>query len=54
MFTFVLALALAAPNPTSIDAPRRAYSTCLRTFESNQLKSKVDAAAYAAAVKSAC
>ena len=54
MFTFVLALALAAPNPSSIDAPRRAFSSCLKTFESNQLKAKIDAGAYAAAVKSAC
>ena len=54
MFTFVLALALAAPNPSSIDAPRRAFSTCLKTFEGNQLKAKIDAAAYATAVKSAC
>lgn len=54
MFTFVLALALAAPNPTSIDAPRNAFRACLKTFETNQIKAKVDAAAYAAAVKSAC
>ena len=54
MFTFVLALALAAPNPTSIDAPRRAFAACLKTFESTQLRAKIDAAAYASAVKSAC
>ena len=54
MFTFVLALALAAPNPASIDAPRNAFRACLKTFETNQIKAKVDAAAYAAAVKSAC
>ena len=54
MIAFVLALALAAPNPSSIDAPRRAFATCLKTFESNQMKAKVDAAAYAAAVKAAC
>jgi hypothetical protein len=54
MFTLVLAFALAAPNPTSIDAPRRAFATCLKTFESNQMNAKVDAAAYANAVKSAC
>ena len=54
MFTFVLALALAAPNPSSIDAPRRAFATCLKSFESNQLKAKVDAAAYSTAVKAAC
>jgi hypothetical protein len=54
MFTFVLALALAAPNPTMIDAPRNAFRACLKTFETNQIKAKVDAAVYATAVKSAC
>ena len=54
MITFVLALALAAPNPSSIDAPRNAFRSCLKTFETNQMKAKVDAAAYATAVKAAC
>lgn len=54
MIAFVLALAVAAPNPSSIDAPRKAFSTCLKTFETNQMKAKVDAAAYATAVKGAC
>ena len=54
MIAFVLALALAAPNPSSIDAPRRAYAACLKTFESNQMRAKVAADAYSAAVKSAC
>lgn len=54
MVTFLLALALAAPNPSSIDAPRNAFRACLKTFETNQMKAKVDAAAYADAVKAAC
>ena len=54
MITFVLALALAAPNPTSIDAPRRAFAACLKSFETNQMSAKVDAAAYSNAVKAAC
>ena len=54
MFTFVLALALAAPNPSSIDAPRKAFVACLRTFETNQRTAKVAAEAYSAAVKAAC
>ena len=54
MITFVLALALAAPNPSSIDAPRRAFASCLKTFESNQMRAKVAADAYSAAVKAAC
>ena len=54
MIIFVLALALAAPNPSSINAPRNAFRTCLKTFETNQMQAKVDAAAYATAVKGAC
>jgi hypothetical protein len=54
MITLVVALALAAPNPGSIDAPRRAYASCIKTFESNQLRAKVEAAAYETAVKAAC
>lgn len=54
MITFVLALALAAPNPSSIDAPRRAFASCLKTFESNQMRAKVAADAYSTAVKAAC
>jgi hypothetical protein len=54
MITFVLALALATPNPSSIDAPRKAFAACLKTFESNQRNAKVAAEAYSAAVKTAC
>jgi len=54
MITFVMAFALAAPNPATIDAPRRAFATCLKSFESNQMRSKVAAEAYSAAVKAAC
>jgi hypothetical protein len=54
MIAFVLALALAAPNPTAIDAPRRAFASCLRSFESNQVKAKVAVDAYSTAVKAAC
>ena len=54
MITLFVALALAAPNPKTIDAPRHAYATCIKSFESNQLKAKVDPAAYETAVKTAC
>jgi hypothetical protein len=54
MITLVVALALAAPNPGSIDAPRRAYSSCLKSFETKTLAQKVDAATYATMVKTAC
>jgi hypothetical protein len=54
MITLFVALALAAPNPSSIDAPRKAFATCLKNFENNQAKAKIDAAAYSTAVKAAC
>ena len=54
MIAFVMALAMATPNPSAIDAPRRAFQACLKTFESNQMQAKVAADAYAAAVKGAC
>jgi hypothetical protein len=54
MITLFVALALAAPNPKTIDAPRHAYASCIKSFESNQLKAKVDPAAYETAVKTAC
>ena len=54
MITFVMAFALAAPNPATIDAPRKAFATCLKTFESNQLRAKVAVDAYTMALKSAC
>ena len=54
MITFVMAFALAAPNPAVIDAPRRAFATCLKSFESNQMRAKIAADAYSSAVKSAC
>ena len=54
MFTLVLGLALAAPNPASIDAPRKAFAACLKTFETNQMNGKVAPEAYETAVKTAC
>ena len=54
MITLIVALALAAPNPGAIAAPRHAFAACLRSFETNQLAAKVDPAAYETAVKSAC
>jgi hypothetical protein len=54
MITFVIALALAPPNPAVIDAPRKAFQTCLKAFETNQLQAKVAIDAYSTAVKAAC
>jgi hypothetical protein len=54
MITLAIALALAAPNPAAIDAPRKAFQVCLRSFESNQRQAKVAPDAYSTAVKAAC
>jgi len=54
MIAFLMAMALASPNPAAIDAPRKAFQACLRSFEGNQRQAKVAADAYAAAVKAAC
>jgi hypothetical protein len=54
MITFVMALAMATPNPAAIDAPRKAFQACLKTFETNQRAAKVAVDAYSAAVKAAC
>lgn len=54
MIAFVMAFAMVAPNPAMIDAPRKAFATCLKTFETNQMRAKVAVDAYATAVKSAC
>ena len=54
MIAFVIALALAPPNPGAIEAPRKAFQACLRTFEAHQREAKVAADAYSTAVKSAC
>lgn len=47
-------LLLAAPNPHSLDAPRKAYSACVKQFETKSLAAKMDAAAYSVALKGAC
>jgi hypothetical protein len=47
-------LAMAAPNPHAIDAPRKAYAACIKAFESKSLDAKMDATAYSPAVKAAC
>ena len=50
----MLMLALAAPNPHSLDRPRKAFSACIHGFEAKSLAAKVDAAAYATALKAMC
>ena len=50
----MMMLALAAPNPQALDAPRKAYAACIRSFETKSIAAKMDAAAYSAALKGAC
>ena len=50
----MLLLALAGPNPHSLDRPRKAYSTCIRSFETRSLAAKMDAGAYSTALKAMC
>jgi hypothetical protein len=45
---------LVAPNPHSLDAPRKAYAACVKEFETKSLAAKLDPAAYSAALKGAC
>ncbi len=54
MTLVVLLMALAAPNPNSLDAPRKSYATCIKAFETQSLAAKVEPAAYATALKGAC
>lgn len=54
MFVLSLALALAAPNPATLTAPRKAYVACLRDFENKSIAAKMTAAAYGDAIKTAC
>lgn len=54
MMLVVLLLALAGPSPRTIDAPRKAYSACIKRFENSSIDAKMDVAAYSAAVKTAC
>jgi hypothetical protein len=54
MLIAMMMLALAAPNPSKLDTPRKAYQTCLKAFETASIAAKMDAAAYANALKGAC
>ena len=54
MLVVVMTLALAAPNAGTLNAPRKSYQTCLKSFEATSMAAKMDAATYSAAVKAAC
>jgi hypothetical protein len=50
----LMMLAMAAPNPHSLDAPRKAYSACIKEFEKKSVAAKMDPAAYSAVLKNVC
>lgn len=54
MILVTLALVVAAPDPGSLTAPRKAYEACLRAFEAKSVSDKMTKAAYGEAVKTAC
>lgn len=54
MLLLMLAAAAAAPNPASIEAPRRNYAACIKQFETSSRASKMTPASYDSAVKGAC
>ena len=54
MLVTTMLLALAGPNPRTLDSPRKAYQLCLKTFETKSITAKIDAAAYAVALKATC
>lgn len=54
MVMLFMALAFAAPDPSTLNAPRKAYVACLRTFENQSVQGKIDKAGYAEAIKTAC
>ena len=47
-------IALAGPGPQSIDQPRKNYAACIKRFESQSLKAKMELSAYTEAIKTAC
>ncbi len=54
MLVAMMMLAVAAPNPRTLDAPRKAFVVCLKAFETSSIAAKMDPAAYGAALKGAC
>lgn len=54
MLMLLLALAVAAPNPDSLIAPRKAYAACLKAFEVKSVSDKLTPEAYGEAIKTAC
>lgn len=54
MLMLAAALAMAAPNPESLIAPRKTYAACLKAFETKSASDKMTPEAYGEAVKTAC
>lgn len=54
MLFLMIAAAAAAPNPATLDAPRRNFAACIKQFETKSRSEKMAPDAYAAAVKTAC
>jgi hypothetical protein len=54
MLVMMMLLATAAPNPHALDVPRKAYSACIRGFETKSIAAKMDAAAYSTALTGVC
>lgn len=54
MLVAMMMLALAAPNPAKLVAPRTAYQSCLKAFETKSIAAQMEAVAYGAALKGAC
>ena len=54
MIALAIALLVTAPNPASLNAPRNAYATCLKQFETKSIEAKMSKATYETAIKDAC
>lgn len=54
MLVTMMMLAMGAPNPATLQAPRKSYAACVKQFETTSLAAKIDAAAYSIALKGAC
>lgn len=54
MLVTLMMLAMAAPNPSMLNAPRKTYSACIKQFEDKSVAAKMELAAYTTALKGAC
>lgn len=54
MLLVLLFVMAGAPSASSIDAPRRAFSQCIKKFETDSRAKKMPPADYSAAIKASC